>query len=466
MAPDPQTLEDKLKDVVFCLEWRNFSGHACYGTGFFVTAGGLALTAFHNLSEDVLAEPDTRIGADHRGSKINLVWALPEAADREWQEKYDVAVLQAEAAPENLRLAQCVYLPSEMPDRERGQAWAGRKVVALGYPGNQSFAVTPMHAMVSYRSSIRDTMTVRDGKRAPAVPQVLDLVADVDGPLNGLRGMSGAPVCDIELGGIVGLLVGVDNRVYVTELVQLVRHWELARRFLVKREPPPHGRVSIRLPWVLLAVTGLLLLTAWGVWRMSPGPQGPVPVPLLSTAPKQPGRLAVSILRFRDGLEGSRLFLQEPADWAREPLRDNASFTEGERVRFAITSAVSGYLYVVDQELTAGGQARQPYLIFPTRRTLQGRNRVEAGTEFLFPGTADRPPYLQPRSLGGEPDYAGELITTLVFREPLALKLGDAPLALDPKLASFMDGRARLFDHPATEPALAVERIRALVTKR
>ena len=459
-----EALQEALKNIVFCLEWQEIRDGprgkpelgSYYGTGFFITAGGLALTAFHNLPERVLAEPDTPMKGIYHGQEIHFAWVLPEPENLDWQTHRDLAVLQAVRPPAGLQPIECVCLDPTLERRERELVWAGSRLLAYGFPKSRAFSETPIAATVSCQQAIADQKTLQHGRREDAASEVLNVNMDWTG--GGLTGMSGSPVYDLEMGGVAGLLIGVDERVYVTELLHLYRYWEPARQLITvrnhkRRAVYPVPVFSWLRSWKIAAALAMLLIAAWAVWQY--GAKGP----------PQPAQLAVSVLRFRGTPEGSRLFLNEPSDWSREPLREDARFTEGEHVRFAIRSTAAGYLYVVDREIGAGEETRQPYLIFPTRRTQRGRNQVEADGEILFPSPNDEPPYVQPRSIASDPSYSGELLTVLLFRQPLTMDLQETPFPLDPAQVPFFEGGSRLFEHPAAEPALALTRIRVAVAK-
>jgi hypothetical protein len=128
----------------------------------------------------------------------------------------------------------------------------------------------------------------------------------------------------------------------------------------------------------------------------------------------------------RSADEGERLLTHEGADtvaWIPERVPSNAALSEGDRVRLSIEAARTGYLYVIDREQYADGTAGEPYLIFPTTRTLGGNNRVEAGRLVDIPGQDDSVPYFTLRR--GRVDQIGESLHVVITREPLeGLEIG------------------------------------------
>jgi len=436
IANEEETIA-RLQDRTFYLEWFDEEGTPCHGSGFFITPT-TALTAYHNLPPEVLAiegaeASEQPIRAKLGGRDITLYWAVPGENDRQWQERYQIAVLEARP-PLDLPEEKSFFVPDTLPARRRSEYWRGRELLVTGFPKSEDYAPQTIPCKVTWQNPIRDTMRLINGKRVPYVPAALALVVDTDDALSGLRGMSGGPVYDTELCGVIGLLVGVDKKAFTTELVHLVKHWAPARLWVqeLKPEPPSHVITGRRWWWLGLLLALMAAASFW-LWH-SPVPQ----------------RLAIEVVRLADG--------------RRSKLPDT-KFTEGEHVRFAITTPVSGHLYVIDRELAKGGQERPSYLIFPTRRTGLGRNRVAGGTTILFPGEDDNPPYVTPHPRDGDFDYAGELLTVLIFRDPLPLELENGPLPVKPGQIPTGDLIPRIFDQPPGPEPLAMERVRVAVRR-
>jgi len=156
---------------------------------------------------------------------------------------------------------------------------------------------------------------------------------------------------------------------------------------------------------------------------------------------------------------GERILEQEGAnavEWIPERVSLDANLSEGDRVRLSIEAARSGYLYVIDREQYAEGTMSAPYLIFPTTRTLGGKNEVSAGKIVEIPGQDDSPPFftLKPSSS----KQTGKVLSILVTPTPIAelqisdkaQKLSDEQVARFEKLCGANVGRLEM-DHSATQ---------------
>lgn len=448
-----------LKKIVFRLEWDDLYGRGDgkrYGTGFFITPEGVALTAFHNLPDEVLRNPELAIRGNFGGEEVEFFWVLPAEEDRKWQQAHDLAVIEIRPPRVDIPILPCYYLHEKLRGEVRQLRWATRKVILMGHPLAKSFGPECVPGIVTSGEPIKDVyFKDRSGASRLYTTDAISIRPDFEGPISAMTGMSGAPVYDPEIGGITGVFFGVDSGAYASELLALARHWGAGRGFLRARNRfrlPSHGQFPVK---AFLAVSAALAIAAGAWYVRKPAPISPAPKERMLSRPQagasqfEPLHLGVKVLRDRmpDG----------------EPLRDTTRFKEGEKVRFAITSGKGGYLYVADQELARDGQASRPYLIFPGKNTSEGSNRVAAGTEFLYPAKDDRQPYVEPRASGTIPDYAGELLIFLVYQSPLALTLSEKPLPLEPEqLLPSLPG-SRLFQTVAAEAPVAMEVVRVTV---
>jgi hypothetical protein len=132
--------------------------------------------------------------------------------------------------------------------------------------------------------------------------------------------------------------------------------------------------------------------------------------------------IGVTIWRLRPPLRGEtgpklRVKIKGSPDemWTAERVGTDTVFRKGDRVRIAIESSVSGYLYVINSELYSTGRVGRPLLIFPLYEDED--NSVEPGMLIDIPDKAENYPYfkLDPE----EANYAGELLTFIVSPEPL-----------------------------------------------
>lgn len=122
----------------------------------------------------------------------------------------------------------------------------------------------------------------------------------------------------------------------------------------------------------------------------------------------------------RDADEGERMLVHEGKNetaWIPERVPANAGLSEGDRVRLSIEAARTGYLYVIDREQYSDGTLGEPYLIFPTTRTLGGNNSVKAGRLVDVPAQEDSPPFFTLKR--SRADQVSELLTVIVTKAPL-----------------------------------------------
>jgi len=118
---------------------------------------------------------------------------------------------------------------------------------------------------------------------------------------------------------------------------------------------------------------------------------------------------------------GERLIVHEGADtaeWLPQRISANTRLDQRDRLRISVEAARTGYLYVVDREQYADGSLSEPYLIFPTTRTLNGNNQVTVGKITELPARDDRPPYFTVKR--SRSDQVAEVLSVLVSPSPLA----------------------------------------------
>lgn len=118
---------------------------------------------------------------------------------------------------------------------------------------------------------------------------------------------------------------------------------------------------------------------------------------------------------------GERLIVHDDnarKEWVPERISANTKLGPGDRLRISVEAARNGYLYVIDRELYADGTLGEPYLIFPTTRTLNGDNQVSVGKLVELPAQEDSPPFFTIRR--SRPDQVAEVLSVLVTPTPLA----------------------------------------------
>ena len=111
--------------------------------------------------------------------------------------------------------------------------------------------------------------------------------------------------------------------------------------------------------------------------------------------------------------------VREP--WTAERIDPATAFKAGDRVRLAIESSASGYLYVIDSEIYANGTYGEPFLIFPESGE---DNSVQPGLLVDIPDQTEDLPYflMNPKQSG----YKGELLTVIISPKPLTNLKTDA----------------------------------------
>lgn len=101
--------------------------------------------------------------------------------------------------------------------------------------------------------------------------------------------------------------------------------------------------------------------------------------------------------------------------WTAERIDTDTPLKSGDRIRLAIESSVSGYLYVVNSEIYSDGTFGEPSVIFP--ESPNEDNSVEPGILVDIPDQTEDHPYfvINPR----RERYIGELLTVIVSPKPL-----------------------------------------------
>lgn len=177
----------------------------------------------------------------------------------------------------------------------------------------------------------------------------------------------------------------------------------------------------------------------------------------------------------RNADEGERMLVHEgenAAAWIPERMPANAELSEGDKVRLSIEAARTGYLYVIDREQYSDGTLGEPYLIFPTTRTLGGNNNVKVGRLVDVPAQEDSPPFFTLKR--SRADQVGELLTVIVTKTPLdELQIGATAQRLSvERIAQWEktwggqagrlelnDGAGKLWTHEEREAGASAERL-------
>jgi uncharacterized protein DUF4384 len=122
---------------------------------------------------------------------------------------------------------------------------------------------------------------------------------------------------------------------------------------------------------------------------------------------------------------------EQSSQWTPQRIEVDTPLEIGERVRLSIESPRDGYLYVIDREQYADGSLGDAYLIFPTRRTRGGDNRVRPGRLIDIPAQEDNPSYFTLVPSPNRNDQVAEVLTILVAPQPIGnIELGQNPIKL------------------------------------
>ncbi|PWT95009.1 MAG: hypothetical protein C5B55_01815 [Blastocatellia bacterium] len=149
-----------------------------------------------------------------------------------------------------------------------------------------------------------------------------------------------------------------------------------------------------------------------------------VATPRVSTENVAPDSVVgVTIWRLRPAVaadSGERIIVHEGSEakqWLPERISADTKLVQGDKLRISIEGARKGYLYVIDREQYADGSVGEPYLIFPTTRTLKGDNQVDIGRLTEIPAQDDDPPYFTVKK--SRADHIAEVVSVLVSPAPL-----------------------------------------------
>jgi len=145
-------------------------------------------------------------------------------------------------------------------------------------------------------------------------------------------------------------------------------------------------------------------------------------------------QLGITIWRLRPARtddSGRRALIREKSKgllWAAERVQSDGTFREGDYVRISVESPRTGYLYVIDRDLSADGSPGEPMLIFPWA---EADNKLVPGRLIDIPGQEDDPNHFTARVTSR--NQVGELLTFIVTATPLDLPLSDKPLRIEPR---------------------------------
>jgi hypothetical protein len=146
--------------------------------------------------------------------------------------------------------------------------------------------------------------------------------------------------------------------------------------------------------------------------------------------------IGVTIWRLRPAREsdqGGRVLVLDGLkqnQYTPERIEASTPLNVGDRVRITVESPRPGFLYIIDREQYVDGSFGEPMLIFPTRKTRGGDNRVMPGKLIDIPAQEDQYSYFTAQPAGSRRDQVAEVLTVILAPSPLALQVGDQPLKI------------------------------------
>lgn len=173
-------------------------------------------------------------------------------------------------------------------------------------------------------------------------------------------------------------------------------------------KPPVYRRTGARLSGPRRGTPPATEEIGITVWRLRP-----------SRATDEGGRVLVL-----DGLK--------QAQYTPERIEADTPLNIGDRVRITVESPRPGFLYIIDREQYADGALGEPMLIFPTKQTRGGDNKVMPGRLIDIPAQEDQYSYFTAQPAGDRRDQVAEVLTVILTPQPLPLTIGNQPLKVTP----------------------------------
>ena len=220
---------DMLKRIIFKIRIeQNKENKWLWGTGFFISSKGYALTAYHCLPSDVVKAQKGKIDIfyNNRLMKLDclLEMSLPEPEDIAVLKLSDSRSLAIDPLPLG-------YFDTSATFQERNKFWKGKKVCIAGFPlGEFGQVETIVPGMVAESQPIVEEDIKSSQGSGPDITGKVEWLRMLGDFADSLPGMSGAPVLDLESGTIAA----VQNQ-YVPERCDFIYGTEIG--WLLKRVP-------------------------------------------------------------------------------------------------------------------------------------------------------------------------------------------------------------------------------------
>lgn len=237
-----------LRTITFKIRIEKHSkGYWEWGTGFFISIDGYALTAFHNLPNSVLKGKSRTIdvfyGGQPKGEQKLTLECLIDLSLPEYEG--DVAVLKLlDPVTMPIHSLPIAYLDLALPFHQRSQFWAGRSVCAFGFPCERTGQGERFVDGNIDSTQPLVKVDVKDLEGAgPNITGTVEWLRFYGGErAKELAGISGAPILDRETGWIVAVehrYFPELNIIYGTEIARLLGKWPEELRNQAKPLPLP-----------------------------------------------------------------------------------------------------------------------------------------------------------------------------------------------------------------------------------
>lgn len=198
---------------------------ATWGTGFFISRDGFALTAYHNLPCELYRSGKGKIDIYYQDK-----WLTVECIGDHSNADSDIAVLKLiDTRGIDIRWLQPAYLDLKSTCTERYQFWAGRSVCAYGFPSNSKLLEDRfVDGNIDSGQPILKISEIEKDDHCGMVIKKASRLQFISRRSCRLYGISGAPVMDRETGLVVAVQGSYDpycDVVYVSDLCALHDNW-------------------------------------------------------------------------------------------------------------------------------------------------------------------------------------------------------------------------------------------------
>jgi hypothetical protein len=224
----PSEAQKSLRRVTFKVRIeRNPAGAWEWGTGFFISKDGYALTAFHHLPDTVVQANGGTMDIFYREQWFTVECLLPVSLP---EPEGDIAALKLPHSTSGLgQYLPVAYYDTSLSFQQRVQFWAGRPICIFGFPFEESGQA---ERFVSGIIDGEQPLVDRDNKSrhgyGPAITGSVEWLRIIASRAQRLEGISGAPILD----RVTGWIIGVEHRylpnqkvIYGTEIGQLLAKW-------------------------------------------------------------------------------------------------------------------------------------------------------------------------------------------------------------------------------------------------